>query len=335
MQGGGRWNRSMSLAPVRLRVLVGVFTCAAGFAFAPSAWAGRLVVTGHDADLPCTSSETPSCPWLTVAVAYARGGAPDPAKPVLVLDNAANQAATALTAAGVNIALVDPSSGVFATNTIAPPNYSALVVASDSTCGGCDLNQPPADPEASQTPDSDMINARAADIHAFFNGGGGIVALAGGEHRDVFYSFLPLPVGGAPVSAPFTLTPLGSSIGWVDDPTNSSNSDINCCATHNSFALPPDGSALQVTEFDSAGLAETLVADGAISGGTIVRPEPSPPASGTSPSPQKTGNASPESGTVLVRLPGTKKFVPIEGVTTLPVGTLIDARKGVVLLTVS
>src|SRR3954469_23658232 len=225
MQGGGRWNRAMSLAPVRLRVLVGVFTCAAVFALAPSAWAGRLVVTGHDADLHCSSSETPSCHWLTVAVAYARGGAPAPAKPVLVLDKGANQAATTLTAAGVDIDLVDPSSGAFTTTAINPGNYSALVVASDSTCGGCDLNQPPDDPNASQTPDSDMVNARAGDIQGFFNSGGGIVALAGGEHRDVYYGFVPLPVGGAPVSPPFTLTPLGSSLGWVDDPADSSTSD--------------------------------------------------------------------------------------------------------------
>jgi hypothetical protein len=53
------------------------------------------------------------------------------------------------------------------------------------------------------------------------------------------------------------------------------------------------------------------------------------------PKAQQTGNALPESGTVLVLLPGTTRYVPIAGITSLPVGTLIDARKGVVLLTVA
>jgi hypothetical protein len=57
---------------------------------------------------------------------------------------------------------------------------------------------------------------------------------------------------------------------------------------------------------------------------------PAPP-----PVPNETGNATPVSGTVLVRLPGSLVYVPIESLTSLPVGTLIDATRGVVDLTVA
>jgi virginiamycin B lyase len=43
--------------------------------------------------------------------------------------------------------------------------------------------------------------------------------------------------------------------------------------------------------------------------------------------------ATPVSGTVLVRLPGTSTFVRLDAVKSLPLGTIVDARKGVVRLT--
>ena len=42
----------------------------------------------------------------------------------------------------------------------------------------------------------------------------------------------------------------------------------------------------------------------------------------------KTLIAAPVAGSVLVKLPGSNKFVPLETVTSIPVGTIIDARKG-------
>ena len=131
-------------------------------------------------------------------------------------------------------------------------NYSAIIVASDATCGGCDLNS-----GRGRTPDSDAINARADDIAEFFNAGGGILALAGSDNRDVYYDFLPIPATGVAVSAPFTVTSLGESLGITQ-------ADANCCPTHNSFELPEANSVLEVAEFDNAGFAETLVAANAI-----------------------------------------------------------------------
>src|SRR5436190_2111471 len=50
---------------------------------------------------------------------------------------------------------------------------------------------------------------------------------------------------------------------------------------------------------------------------------------------QQSGNLLPESGSVLVRVPGSLRYVPVQALTSIPVGSIIDARNGVVLLTVS
>jgi hypothetical protein len=47
----------------------------------------------------------------------------------------------------------------------------------------------------------------------------------------------------------------------------------------------------------------------------------------------KTGNAAPVSGKVLVRLPGTNKFVPLDQAAQIPVGSELDTTKGRVRLT--
>lgn len=253
-----------------------------------AASAGRLVVTGHDADLHCSNNE--QCHFVKVAVDFVRAGAPDPSKPVLVLDRDDLDMSVALDnafgAGAVPRVVMDPRSAEFASAPLTTDQYSAIVVASDQTCGGCDLNQPT---DTSETPDSDAINARKDAIAAFFNAGGGIFAAAGATHGDgdaatgpdTYYNFVPLPLGGKQVAAPFTLTEPGKTLGF-EDSTNGigTNDDINCCPTHNSFQEPPSGSALQVAERDSstsdtgapAPAPETLFADGRIEDGAIVKP---------------------------------------------------------------
>lgn len=263
-----------------------------------AAQAGRVIVTGHDADLHCSGGQ--QCNYVKIMVAYARAGAPDPAKPVLVLDRGSLQVGKALDGAfGAGVVpreVVEPRSAAFGAVSFSTSKYSAIIVASDTTCGGCDLN------DFNATPDSDAINARKGDIAKFFNAGGGIVAFSGANHGgadsvttdDVYYNFLPLPVGAAAVSPPFTLTPFGTSMGLTE-------ADVNCCPTHNSFGIPPSGSELKVAETDSKGLAETLVAEGSVSGGTIVK---DPPAGGGSgPPPTAFGPAG------ILSLPSNKKCV--------------------------
>lgn len=274
---------------------------------AAPAQAGRLIATGHDADHHCAGGQ-PQCAFLKTVIDYVRAGAPNPNAPVLVLDHAKSGGAAAdLPTAITNMygsslpnRVVDPKSPEFAGLALTTSNFSAIVVASDSSCGGCDLND-----TGSGTPDSDAIAARKADIASFFNAGGGIVALAGADHGgatggdNAYYAFVPLPLGGAPVNPPFMLTSVGTSIGLTDNP-NRSMSEINCCPTHNSFTPPGAGSPLQVAETDSMGLAETLVVQGSISGGKFV-PPPAPSSTATPPAFGKGG--------VISGLPSTKKCV--------------------------
>lgn len=255
-----------------------------------SALAGRVVVTGHDADLHCTSND--QCHFVSIAVTHVRGGAPDPNKPVLVLDRGDLDMSVALdNAFGAGVVprvVMDPRSAEFASAPITTDKYSAILVASDTTCGGCDLN------EFDSTPDSDAINARKNDIAAFFNAGGGIFAAAGSSHgdgdpetgADTYYDFVPLPLGGKQVIPPFLLTDPGKALGFEDSPNGvGTHDDINCCPTHNSFQEPPAGSVLTVAERDSstdasgnpAPAPETLFASGRIEGGAFVNPPPPPP----------------------------------------------------------
>lgn len=87
------------------------------------------------------------------------------------------------------------------------------------------------------------------------------------------------------------------------------------------LALSPDGASLYTgSRVDNAvsHLGRELLA----------APAPTPV-----PVPGKTIIVRPVSGSVTVKLPGSSAFVPIESVTAIPVGTEVDATKGVVNLT--
>jgi len=234
------------------------FSGAITHSHAAPASSGALWATGHDADLHCASTNGGNqCHYFQIAVTFVRNGS---TLPILALDHRTEVATAISNAFGSSaptVTTVDPRTGFAAlplVNSTGKPLYSAMIIASDITCLGCDNNNGVGD-----TPDSDAINARAADIKTFFNAGGGILALAGAKNISVFYNFLPISVTAIPVSPPngppggFTLTSVGVSLGLT-------NSDINCCRTHNSFQLPASGSPLQVAEKDSAGNAETLIA---------------------------------------------------------------------------
>ena len=313
-----------------------------------SAWAGRVLVTGHDADLHCSGGTIDSgqCHYVAVAMAYVRGGAPTPARKVLAIDKGGLALDRSLTSLGIPHDTVDPTSPAFAGTALSTSTYSAIAVASDSSCGGCDLNDTPS--ATSQTPDSDAINARASSITAFFNAGGGVIAFAGADHGDgsastgpdTYYSFIPVPVGGAAVASPFTLTAAGRAIGLEDVSAGiGTHNDINCCATHNSFTQPAAGSALQSAENDSQGLAETLIASGQISAGQLVTGALPPPVLG------KKVNVAAVSGKVFVSVPASsafaslavpgikgRRFVALTKPRQIPVGAFLDTRKGTIAL---
>jgi hypothetical protein len=240
---------------------------------AAPASAGRLVATGHDADNHC-ANENNQCHFVSVAVNYVRGGAPDPGKPLLLLDCGASRYVENMinrAGGGTGHTTLCPSTPAFAAEAFTTSKYSAIVVGSDARS----INL------AAGAPDSAALNARKTDIESFFNAGGGIFVLAGefngDDPADPFYQFVPIGIGGKSVAPPFTLTPEGQNLGFHDSTRGiGTNDDINCCPTHNSFQEPAAGTALKVAERDATNAPETLFAEGRISGGTI-RPPGLPP----------------------------------------------------------
>jgi hypothetical protein len=334
-------------------------TCAIAVFMPSSASAGRLVATGNDADDHCQGSSHLQCHFLGVALNYVRAGAPNPSAPVLAIDcnGDVDRALDELAPAPARVVKC-PSRAAdgFASKPLTTELYSAIVVG--SSCGGADAHDSinrtddcdQANPGPNATPDSDALLARKGDIGAFSDAGGGILALAGEVNGDgdpttgpeSYYSFLPVGVTGAYVTEPFTLTDDGVGLGFEDklndNPSGATHNDVNCqvdfpfnCGKHNAFGEPAPGSLLKVAERDGSGAPVTLFAD-----------VPAPPAPVLQTVQQKSGPTAvagesmivdPLTGTVYVKLPGTDKFVNINEVTQIPVGTIVDTTKGYANLT--
>ena len=276
-------------------LVTGLFTfsvISGSLLFASPASAGNIWLTGHDADFHCTGGQ--QCNHFGIALDFVRQAAPDKTKPILVLDegtevtSAAGQtlakAKNTVEGAGnpFSLTVVKPSSAAFASLALTTSAFSAIVIASDENCGGCD-----------NTPASiAAINARTAAITLFFNSGGGLAYFAGAEDPG-YYGSVPIPATAIAVSAPFTLTADGVAIGLIGG--SGGTSDTNCCPTHNSFALPGAGSPLKVAETDSKGFAETLFAGNVSIGGGGFVPPPTgdgasvPPPTGAVPEPATIG----------------------------------------------
>lgn len=261
------------LSRLRRRWVVVATTAVTMLALPVSAQAGRLLVTGHDGDGHCirdsvTSGAPGACSFVAASVNWVRAKAPDPSKPVLILDRGPldlKNTIDKMVAAGASVPyqVVEPRSPEFAGLRLNPDTYSAIIIASSK--------DDPTDPtpqdlnEFDSTPDTDAINARAADIASFFNAGGGIAVMSGGAagraNSAKYYAFLKITRGGAAVDPPFSLDPIGKAIGWQDAKAKPETDMINCCVTHISFALPAPESPLKAAELDKAGRAVTLVAE--------------------------------------------------------------------------
>ena len=124
----------------------------------------------------------------------------------------------------------------------------------------------------------DALIARKADISAFVNGGGGLMALAEcapssgscladtlGSNPDLF-GFLPVAVSSVVTVSPYALTAAGAAMF-----PGLSNADMND-PTHNSFGLV---GGLTIVDTDSAGHATTLAGNVTVDdGGFHPTPEP-------------------------------------------------------------
>ncbi len=141
-RGGTTRRRGERLAVTMIRLLALTAACLAVLPVS-SALAGRLFATGHDLDFHCSSGF--QCGYVDTAVSYVRGGAPDPTKPVLILERRNRDFSVALTETfgmgAVPSVSMDPRSAEFATAPLDTSLYSAILIGSDITCGGCDLNE--------------------------------------------------------------------------------------------------------------------------------------------------------------------------------------------------
>jgi len=199
--------------------------------------AGTIALTGHDDDYHCNygPNYTGACQQLAALVSFARNGS---SLPILMFD-AGTELTSALTGLGLAYTNINPDTpGAVTASLFNSALYSALVVASDTTCGGCDNN---AAGEAA-------IAAQSSAINAFLNNGGGIVGLAG-AFSTAYYSFVPqtaTSVGGAPDTG-YSQTAAGSQYGVVA---------VNDDQTHNLFYNPGtngESSFYQVAEVNSFG----------------------------------------------------------------------------------
>lgn len=246
-------------------------------AFGAPAYAGNIVLTGHDNDLHYAgfgSKTTGPGGALAAEIAFVRNGS---TLPVLTFD-AGSQLTNSLTALGISFTNVNPSSAIDPA-VFDATKYSAFAVASVTSCGGCD-----------NTPgDIANIAADSAAIKNFFNAGGGILGLTAA--RDAAgYAYIPESAGNPkPIfsSSGFVQTALGASLGFPA---------VNGDQTHNIFDEPGTGgvSALYgVTErFNgtTAGVKDPAVTL-ALSGGKIT-------CTGTHCKITKTGGSVPEPGTL-------------------------------------
>lgn len=208
---------------------------------AHAATGGNFFATGHDLDHHCAfGHQTDSCDYLKVLVDKARNGS---TLPILALDQF-TELQTSLTGlyGAAHVVRVDPSDATAfnATRFVGPtgtPLYSAIVTASDNTCNGCD----------NTLVGESNINARSADFAAFYNAGGGIVALTGATHYATYYNFVPfiglagadLPCNNSTGDTCFAVTPAGAALGVTNAEVNCSKSNPLGCETHNSFNEPP------------------------------------------------------------------------------------------------
>src|SRR5439155_7560844 len=127
-------------------------------AFPASASAGRLIVTGHDADRRCALMDQ-ECGFLKATIRYVR----ESSKPVLVLDRGTKQLAVAIRKAwtsgysykGPKVVVVDPRT--LKRGQISVKRYSVVAIASDASCGGCDLD----------ASDAAALSRRKRDIQTF------------------------------------------------------------------------------------------------------------------------------------------------------------------------
>ena len=255
-----------------MRHLLGVASAIglAAFMSTGPAHAGKVFLTGHDPDFHAQPGAGAGGDLLQIGISFVTNGTynsgtskflwvestiPVPGGHLRGEDSLSNALGLTL---GVHYDRVD-GAGFSALSDAQLGSYTAIAIA--STFGG-----------TLTAAELAALNARADDIAAFVNSGGGLFASAecfpcganlAGSATGLF-GFVPVVVTSIGANPPFNVTPFGASLGLT-------NADVND-PTHNSFGLV---GGLNVVDTDAAGNATTLAGDVRIDdGGFVPTPEP-------------------------------------------------------------
>ena len=212
--GGDRNMKKALMASVAAVALVG----------ANAAYAGNIVLTGHDNDFHQSANARLA---TTAEVNFVGSGsaATKPTLPLLVFDQG-SELSGFLTSLGYTFTQIS-SAAAIVPSLFDPTRFSAMIVASITSCGGCDNT-----PAFVETLHSGAGNQAA--INAFFNAGGGIFALAGALDSNA-YDYVPTAAtnpGGNPPSTGYLQTAAGLLLGLPP---------VNGDTTHNFFSEPGTG----------------------------------------------------------------------------------------------
>jgi PEP-CTERM motif len=232
---------------MRYTLLAGASALAMGFAASSAMANGDIVLTGHDNDYhynfgagPGNSGEAGMA--LAAEIGWVRQGS---SLPVLSID-AGSELTNALSGLGIPFTNVTP--GAVTGSMFNHSVYSAFVVASVTSCGGCD------NPPGTGT----ILAGFETQIASFFDAGGGIVGLAGAGDPAA-YAYAPENGG--------TTTPIFVSSGFVATATGLAGipgfTAVNGDETHNTFS--GFSSFYKVAEtFGDGGPAVTIFGSGTI-----------------------------------------------------------------------
>jgi hypothetical protein len=198
-----------------------VLAAVAALGLASSASAGNIVLTGHDDDFHQSADAKAQMTGMAV---FARNGS---GLPVLTFDNG-TQLTSLLSSLSIPFTNINPNTASQATiiSAINSGGFSAIAVASDQSCGGCDNN-------STSSANLSTAGVKAA-IANFVNAGHGIIGLAGATNPN-YYAFLPSTAGvpaGFPPSTGYVQTADGLLAGI---------GAVNGDATHNFFNEPGTG----------------------------------------------------------------------------------------------
>jgi len=240
----------------------------------PAYAGGNIALTGHDDDFHCGVNGSGgtdgggACSQLKELNAYVRKSS----LPVLVFDSGTELTGDLTTLgipfsspAGASTAVSPTVAGLAAAVTAAggatklfdPTKYSAIEVASVTSCGGCD----------NAIGSGTNLAAYSTAIAAFFNAGGGILGLTAATDPNGF-AYVPqaaVNAGFITAISGFTATGAGTALNTA---TGFAGIPVNGDETHNQFPTPgTDGLSAQYQVLEVLGGTTPVTLD--LTNGTI------------------------------------------------------------------